>query len=706
MRQKTRTIRRTTALFAGTMAVIIAFLIPAGYFAISYEYLRGSMETQADMNARAATDMVMANPGMWMFEQTRLAELLQRRTAAGVIEIRRIIDPKGKVIAENADTLSSPVISLRRNIFDAGAVVAQFEITRSLSHLLAKTALVSVASTFLGALIFLAFRILPYRALVQTQSFLDVREQQLAETNEHLRYEFDERIHAENLLFKMSAIIQQSPSSVVIMDTDGIIEFANPKFIEMMDCSEDDVIGKKLYELKTNAGPGNNFQNIWETVVSGNVWQGELFSTHCNKGFVWEYATIFPISVQSRATTNYIAIFEDINDRKSLEEQLRHSQKMDAMGQIAGGVAHDFSNLLTVIIGYATMLKDNLQDRDAALYRLDSILSAANRGVQLTGSLLAFGRKQILNPRLVDLAGIIKNMEEFLRQIIGEDIMLETEYGAGKYYVRADSSNVEQVIMNLVSNARDAMPNGGRITIKLSKEELDGNFVATHGYGLPGTHALFSVTDTGPGIEKQILTKIFEPFFTSKEIGKGTGLGLSIVHGIIKQHNGFITVQSKEGEGTVFSVFLPIAQDMCLAEDEEQGVCTLPADNPPGSEAVLVAEDDALVRALVSSILTESGYAVISANDGEDAVAKFGMHSERIGLLLMDVVMPKMGGWNAYQKIKEKQPDIKIIFISGYSDNDILRSGLPEDGVHFLQKPLTRNVLLSRVREVLDGENG
>lgn len=702
MRQKTRSIRRTTALFAGIVAAIITFLIPAGYFIISYEYLRGSMETQADINARTSTDMVMANPDMWMFEQTRLAELLQRRTAAGVDEIRRIIDPTGKVIAENVDTLAPPVVSLRRNIFDAGAVVAQFEITRSLNRLLAKTTLVAAGSALLGVLIFLVFRILPYRALVQTQSFLDVSEQQLAETNEQLRYELDERIRAEKLLFKMSAAIQQSPVSVVIMDTEGVIEFANPKFMEMMGCSDDGVIGKKLYELKASAGPGSTYRDVWKAVTSGNVWQGELCCTHEGGGIFWEYATIFPISVQGAVTANYIAIMEDINDRKSLEEQLRHSQKMDAMGQIAGGVAHDFSNLLTVIIGYTTMLKGHLREQDTVQCTLDSILSAANRGVHLTGSLLAFSRKQIMTPRLVDLGGIVRNMEDFLRQIIGENIALETEYGAGKCYVRADSSNIEQVIMNLAANARDAMPSGGRIGIKVSRTELDSDFVAAHGYGPAGSHVLFSVTDTGPGIERQILSRIFEPFFTTKEVGKGTGLGLSIVHGIVKQHNGYITVSSKEGIGTTFFVFLPLAHDLFVTGAEESGGGAVPDNYPTGSEAVLVAEDDALVRALVSSVLTENGYVVISADDGEDAVAKFEAHSERIGLLLMDVVMPKMGGWNAYQRIREKRPDIKVLFISGYAGDDILRNGLPSEGVQLLQKPLKQQVLLSRVREVLD----
>jgi PAS domain S-box-containing protein len=702
VKQRNLDIRRVTTLFAGIVAVAIALLIPAGYFVISYGYMRGSMETQAGIDARVSTEMVTANPTMWMFEQTRLAELLQRRTAAGVPEIRRIIGPTGKVIAENVATISPPVMSLRRNIFNAETVAAQFEITRSLAHLLAETALVAAGSTFFGVLVFLAFRIFPYRALTQAQSFLDVSEQQLAESNEQLRYELDERIRAEKLLFKMSAAIQQSPVSVIIMDMDGVIEFANPKFIEMMAAPEDEVIGKNLFELKADADPGGTFRDVWKTVVSGTAWRGELCSKSRDGGVFWEYATIFPVSVQGAGATNCIALMEDIDDRKSLEEQLRHSQKMDAMGQIAGGVAHDFSNLLTVIIGYTTMLKNNHRDLDTVQSRLDSILSAANRGVQLTGSLLAFSRKQILNPRLVDLVGIVRNMEDFLRQIIGEDIVLETEYGAGKCYILADSGNIEQVIMNLAANARDVMPNGGRISVKVSKTELDSDFVAAHGYGPPGKHAFFSVTDTGSGIERHTLARIFEPFFTTKEVGKGTGLGLSIVHGIIKQHNGYITVSSKEGAGTTFFVFLPLAQESFFSVDEGRGADPASDNHPAGSEVVLVAEDDALVRALVSSVLTQNGYAVISAEDGDDAVAKYEMHSGKVDLLLMDVVMPKMGGWNAYQKIKELRADIKVIFISGYASDDILRNGFPTDGVHLLQKPLKQQELLTRVREILD----
>ncbi|WP_168205955.1 PAS domain-containing sensor histidine kinase [Geobacter sp. FeAm09] len=579
------------------------------------------------------------------------------------------------------------------------AVAAQFENSR---RLLVETAWVAVGSALFGVLVFLAFRIFPYRALSRAQSRLDVREQQLAEANEQLRRELDERLRAEKLLFKMSAAIRQCPVSVIIMDMDGVIEFANPKFIEMMKASEDEVIGRKLFELKASADPGSNFRDVWQTVVSGTAWHGEWCSRGRDGGGFWEYVTIFPVSVQDAGATNCIAIMEDINGRKSLEEQLRHSQKMDAMGQIAGGVAHDFSNLLTVIIGYATMLKNNPRDPDTALDRLDSILSAANRGVQLTGSLLAFSRKQILNPRLVDLVGIVRNMEDFLRQIIGEDIVLETEYDVGKCYILADSSNIEQVIMNLAANARDVMPNGGRISVKVAKTELDNDFVAAHGYGPAGQHALLSVTDTGSGIGRHTLTRIFEPFFTTKEVGRGTGLGLSIVHGIVKQHNGYLTVSSREGVGTSFFVFLPLARDSFLSGDDDHGADAASDDRPAGSGGVLVAEDDALVRALVSSILAQHGYAVISAEDGEDAVAKFHMHAGKVDLLLMDVVMPKMGGWHAYQKIRESRADIKAIFISGYASDDLLRNGLPAAGVNVLQKPLKQQELLTRVREILD----
>jgi nitrogen-specific signal transduction histidine kinase/CheY-like chemotaxis protein len=387
----------------------------------------------------------------------------------------------------------------------------------------------------------------------------------------------------------------------------------------------------------------------------------------------------------------------DISERKKLEEQLRHSQKMESIGTLAGGIAHDFNNVLTAVIGYGNLLQKKLQEEDPLRHYVEQIIAAANRAAGLTRGLLAYSRKQVLNPQLVDLNEIIRKIEKLLERLIGEDVEFKSILTEKDLTVLADTGQLEQVLMNLATNARDAMPHGGNLFIETETVELDEDSARTHGLLKSGSYALLTVTDSGMGMDETIRERIFEPFFTTKEVGKGTGLGLAIVYGIVKQHNGSVEVESEAGRGTTFRIYLPVVQKDAA---ETQASVLTPIEG--GTETILVAEDDEMVRKLTASVLTQFGYSVIQAEDGEAAVNKFMQNQDKVGLLLLDVMMPKKNGKEVYDKIRIFKPEVKAIFLSGYTPDLIYEKGLLDRGLNFILKPVAVNDLLRKVREILD----
>jgi len=393
----------------------------------------------------------------------------------------------------------------------------------------------------------------------------------------------------------------------------------------------------------------------------------------------------------------YDGLISDITEFKKLEAQLRQSQKMEAIGQLAGGIAHDFNNILTAIIGYANLLQMKIKEDDQARHNVDQILTSADRAARLTQSLLAFSRKRIISPQPVNLNEIITRVEKLLFRVIGEDVELKTILSEKDLIIRADSGQIEQVLMNLANNARDAMPSGGSLTIETGLVKLDTEYIKTHGYGEIGECALISVTDTGEGMDEETREKIFEPFFTTKEFGKGTGLGLSIVYGIIKQHDGYINCYSEPHKGTTFKIYLPVT----AAVVEEKKVTEIIL-STGGDETILLAEDDEDVRSLTKTVLEEFGYKVIEAADGEEAIRGFIDNKDKIQLLIFDVVMPRIGGKKAYEKIRKMKPDMKVIFTSGYTADFVQKKDIIEKGWGFITKPVSSTELLKKVREVLD----
>lgn len=394
-------------------------------------------------------------------------------------------------------------------------------------------------------------------------------------------------------------------------------------------------------------------------------------------------------------------IAEDVTDKRMLEDQFRQSQKMEAVGRLAGGVAHDFNNLLMVISGYAEVLLEKLESGNPMRQKAEAIQQATDRATTLTRQLLAFSRKQLLELKVVDVNTIVSDMERLLKPLIGENIELTTRLGTGLGRTRADAGQLEQVIMNLVVNAKDAMPNGGKIAIQTANAELDDSYGREHTFIRPGPYLMLSVTDTGCGMSKETQSRIFEPFFTTKEKGKGTGLGLSTVYGIVKQSGGYVFARSEVGHGTIFRIYLPRVEDVLHAADPVKNSSA----NTTGSETILLVEDEDSVRQLVRETLEGRGYRVIEAENGGTALQVTGRLSEPIHLIITDVVMPGINGRDLARELAKTHPQARVLFLSGYTEDAILHQGGMEPGTAFLQKPFTLQNLSRKVREVLRAEN-
>ena len=513
------------------------------------------------------------------------------------------------------------------------------------------------------------------------------------------------RKQMENQLRKLSTAIEQSPSVIVITDISGKIQYVNQRFTQLTGYTLKEAIGKNPSILKSGKTPPEAYKQLWDAITTGSEWQGEFCNKKKNGEFYWELAHISSLKNHKGIITNFVAFKDDITERKRLEEekdtireQLFHAQKLESVGTLAGGVAHDFNNILTAIIGYGNLLQIELKEDGPARDFIQKILKSAERAANLTQGLLAFSRKQPRNPSPVYLNEIVKEAESLLTRVIREDIKLRTALTDKECVVMADVGQMEQVLMNLATNARDAMPNGGALEISSDIAEIDNEFIKTHGYGAIGRYALITVSDRGVGMDEKTRKQIFVPFFTTKVVGKGTGLGLAIVYGIIQQHGGYITVESEVSKGTTFRIYLP------MVEQEFTGKKTEEAYSAPqgGTETILVAEDEEYVRHLVKMVLERHGYRVIEAVDGRDAIEKFKANKDKIHLLLFDVIMPNKNGKEAYEAIREVRHDVKALFMSGYSDEAIQRKDILGVGVTLVSKPISPVDILKKVREALD----
>jgi two-component system cell cycle sensor histidine kinase/response regulator CckA len=390
-----------------------------------------------------------------------------------------------------------------------------------------------------------------------------------------------------------------------------------------------------------------------------------------------------------------LVVSRDVTERRRMEERLAESEKLEAIGRLAGGVAHDFNNLLTVISGYAEVLRADVGAHDA----LDQIEHAAEQAAALTRQLLAFSRRQVLNPERVEIDEIVGAMQPMLERIIGDDVQVAVKLATGTASVEADRAQIERIVLNLAANARDAMPHGGRLTIETAFVDLDADYEATHGDIDPGPHVLLAISDTGVGMSEQVRRHLFEPFFTTKGSGGGTGLGLATVFGVVKQSGGAIYVYSEEGRGTTFKIYLPVAAH---EPQPHNGVPPQPA-IARGTETIVVVEDDESVRELVQLMLQGHGYDVLAASDGETAARLCAEHPGGVDLLLTDVVMPELNGRVLAERLETMFPSLRVLFMSGYSDEAVVRHGIIRPNTAFIEKPFSESGLARKVREVLDG---
>ncbi|MBN2323375.1 MAG: PAS domain S-box protein [Spirochaetes bacterium] len=510
-----------------------------------------------------------------------------------------------------------------------------------------------------------------------------------------------ERKLADEELRKLSIAVQQSPVSILITDVQGDIEYVNRRFSEITGYNYKEVLGKNPRLLKSGEHTPEFYDSLWGTISAGREWQGEICNKKKNGELFWESATISPIKNEEGMITHYIGIKENITDRRNLEDQLRQSQKMEAIGRFAGGIAHDFNNMMTAVIGFSDYLLSSRQDDDALVSIIKQIKAAGQRAASLTQQLLAFSRRQAIETQLIDLQLVITTMEQMLRQLIGEDIILSIALDKKPSIIKTDRSQVEQIIMNLVVNARDAMPQGGKLIIETETAVLDDDYCKDWIDIEAGTYVALSITDTGSGMDKETLSHIYEPFYTTKEIGKGTGLGLSTVYGIVKQSQGHVHCYSEPQKGTTFKIYFPAITQQAentQFRDEDSGEVKISR----GTETILLVEDEEVVRKIASSVLRSNGYHVFEATNSDEALAICKDRDISIDLLVTDVIMPGMQGPDLARQILDVSPETSVLFISGYPDNVIEKLELFEVDNNFLQKPFTPKKLLLRVQELLN----
>jgi two-component system cell cycle sensor histidine kinase/response regulator CckA len=507
---------------------------------------------------------------------------------------------------------------------------------------------------------------------------------------------------AEQRLGRLSQAVEQSADSVIITDRAGRIEYVNPAFEELNGYACDEVLGKNPRLLNSGETDPAVFRDLWKTILSGSRYRGTMVNRKRNGEIYQLEQSISPVRDERGKITHFVANGRDLSERQRLEGQLLQAQKMDAIGCLAGGVAHDFNNLLTIITSYAEMALDEAPAGSILSARVKEVLGATQRASDLTRQLLAFSRKQPQSLHVLDLNQVVTNVAKTLGRLVGEDVELTFVADAGIGQVRADPVQIEQILMNLAANARDAMPQGGKLLLQTQSAHLDDSYVGCHRAAIPiGDYVLLSVQDTGCGIPAKDLPRVFEPFYTTKPVGEGTGLGLATVYGIVKQSSGFVWAYSEMGMGTVFKIYLPCVRSSRV-ESEKRETNQLV---PHGCETILVVEDETAIRTAAAEFLATCGYTLLTSSNGREALTVVRSHPE-IGLIVTDVVMPEISGGQLAQEARALLPHARTLFVSGYPGKTVEGHQVELRESNFLQKPFSLKQLARSVRKVLDQSVG
>ncbi len=500
---------------------------------------------------------------------------------------------------------------------------------------------------------------------------------------------------------QLSAAVEQAAEAVMVTDTNGTMLYVNPAFEQIVGYDRAEVLGQSPHILKRSGFDTPLHQQLWHAVTAGQVWQQRVEHARRDDRLCTLDLTVAPVRNQAGEIVNYVATMRDVTREMQLEEQFRQSQKMEALGRLAGGIAHDFNNLLTVIHLSTRLLERQMHPEDPLWEHVQRIHETGERAAKLTKQLLSFSRREVIEPQVLNLSQIVRDLSRMLQRIIGEDITMAMVLADDLWPLRVDPSQIDQVLMNLVVNARDAMPEGGTLTIETANITLDKSYAARHVDVQPGEYVMLAISDTGIGIDDEARGHLFEPFFTTKERGEGTGLGLSTVFGIVRQGGGHIDVYSQVGQGTTFRIYFPRAKEV-KAATPSPARSPLADDLIRGTETVLVVEDETAVRDLAVSVLKACGYQVLAAKSGPEALQISKEHGGHIHMLITDLVMPQMSGKELAEVLLAQQPELRILYVSGYADKEIAQHGVLAPGTVFLPKPFTIEELTRKVRAVLD----
>jgi PAS domain S-box-containing protein len=615
-------------------------------------------------------------------------------------------DPGGQVVEQRSPSGETVVVA-RARVPGQALWLVQVDRAEALLGRLSPTA----SATTLSAAVLLVLAVavvalvLNVKALV-LQARLEEslrREREVEEKHQALEREVAARQRLEQAQAQLARAVDQADEAIAVTDALGRFSYVNPAFERITLWPSADILGRRAAEASPTVFEGQAGQALRAAMRQDQPWKGELLARRRDGAALMLELVVSPVHDAAGATVSHVTVARDVSEERRLVDQLRHAQKLEAVGTLASGVAHDFNNLLAVIRGNAVSIRQELGERHASLEDVEEILRAAKRAADLTRQLLTFGRQQAVTPEVVDLGAAIQDVENMLRRLIREDIELSAPRGQGKLHVRIDPGQLEQVLMNLVVNARDAIPAGGRITLTATAVTLGAEEAQHHAGASPGDWVRLQVEDDGEGMDQETMRHLFEPFFTTKGIGKGTGLGLSVIYGIVRQNRGFIEVESEPGHGAAFDVWLPAASDV------PTGAAVPAAGRQAGDpvhrgETVLVVEDDPQLLRLLRTRLADEGFTVLAAGDGEEALEVAGRHEGRIDLLLTDVVMPRLGGPDLAERFLAARPDALVVFMSGHADKGAEPRGRLRRAAAFVQKPEGLDDVAGLVRRLLDEE--